>query len=552
MLVLGIDTGGTYTDGVIMDRESRNVLRTAKALTTAEDLSKGIEKCLRALNFSQWHRIGMVGLSTTLATNAIVEGTGCRVGLILLGRVPEGDMPADVVVQLDAQVNIRGSIKQPLTVQMIDDALHQLKGKCDAIAVSGYASVRNPAQELMVKQRASALLGLPVVCGHEMTGTLGYYERTVTTVLNGRLLPLIQDLLLNLRKVMGQLKIQAPVMIVRGDGSLMYADYAAERPVETVLSGPAASVIGAKFLSGCKNGVVADIGGTTTDIAVLHDGECKISKEGATLSGWRTKVRALDIFTFGLGGDSELTIFADGHVKVGPQKIVPLCRSGLITGRTGLTPTDVLHASGTYRQWSAQRSWNGIQETAKRMKLSGEKLVTIFYDAVVDKLVECCKAGINLLDGKRTLLIGVGAPAINWLPAASSRLGLSCRVPHYAEVANAIGAAVGQVCETSQVLIRQNRIDSSFYIYTEKQRLQAPDLRSAQEIARALASQIALEKAERARAKDPTVTLKEILLVDAQQVFLEWRVTAKATGYPQGADCSTMDVLLASGDHSTK
>ena len=108
MLILGIDTGGTYTDGVILDRETRTVLHTAKALTTPENLSAGITACMRALRFSGWEQIGMVGLSTTLATNAIVEGRGCRVGLLLLGRQPDGPVPAELTVQLDAQVNIRG------------------------------------------------------------------------------------------------------------------------------------------------------------------------------------------------------------------------------------------------------------------------------------------------------------------------------------------------------------------------------------------------------------------------------------------------------------
>lgn len=533
MLILGIDTGGTYTDGVIMDRESRKVLHTAKALTTADYLAEGIENCMRALRFSQWDCIGMVGLSTTLATNAIVEGKGCSVGLVLLGGCPEGEIPAEVTVQIPAKVNIRGGIKQPLSTQMIDEALYQLKGRCDAVAVSGYASVRNPEHELMVKQRATELLDLPIVCGHEMTGALGYYERTVTTVLNARLLPLIRDLLHNVRSVMRMLKLQVPLMIVRGDGSLMHADYAEERPVETVLSGPAASVTGAHFLSGCKDGVVVDIGGTTTDIAALHDGECKVSEEGAVLSGWRTRVRALEIFTFGLGGDSEIAISEDGNITVGPQKVVPLCRSDFVSGRTGLTPTDVLHASGAYRQWIAQKSLDGIRAAADRMGVTAEKLEEKLYRAVVGQLVKYCKAGTRTLGDERSVLIGVGAPAISWLTATATQLHVSCTVPCHAEVANAIGAAVGQVCETSQVLIRPNKADNSFYIYTEKQRLQAFDLQAAQNLARRIVKQLSLEKAERAGAKAPEVVLKEKLLADMEQEFLEWRIIAKAMGYPQ-------------------
>ena len=534
MLILGIDTGGTYTDGVIVDRDSREVLYTAKALTTYDDLSKGIENCIHALGFSQWEHLGMVSLSTTLATNAIVEGKGCRVGLIVLGRIPEGDIPADIVTRIDAQINIRGSIKQPLTVQAIDDALIPLKGLCDAVAISGYAGVRNPAHEQIVKQRVKNILGVPAVCGHEMTASLGYYERTVTAVLNARLLPLIQNLLDNVRSVMKTLQIQAPLMIVRGDGSLMNADYASERPVETVLSGPAASVTGALFLSGHNDGLVVDIGGTTTDIAALRDGECKISEEGANLSGWKTKVRALEISTFGLGGDSEIVVSCDGHIAVGPQRVVPLCRSDLVSGRYGLTPTDILHTSGIYRQWDAQKSLDGIQKIASRLGVSGKQLETMLYKAVLEKLKSYCREGLYMLEETHAVLIGTGAPAISWLNAAATQMKLPCCVPPHAEVANAIGAAVGKVTERSQAIVRRNKMNDSFYIYTEKERLEAVSLQVAQETARGAVCRIALEKARCAGAEDPKVKCKEELLTDAEESFMEWRITAKALGYPQG------------------
>lgn len=532
MLILGIDTGGTYTDGVIINRKSRTVLHTAKALTTANNFSKGIEKCMRTLCFSQWNRIGMVGLSTTLATNAIVEGRGCRVGLILMGNCPEGKLPAEIVVQIDASVNIRGGVRQPLYTNRIDAALCQLKGQCDAVAVSGYASVRNPTHELEVKQRVMQILGLPVVCGHEMTGALGFYERTVTTVLNARLLPLIHDLVENVQKIMSKFEIHAPLMIVRGDGSMMYADYAKERPVETILSGPAASVIGARFLSDCQNGIVVDMGGTTTDIAALYKGECAVSQEGAVLSGWHTRVRALEIFTFGLGGDSEITFMADGTILVGPRKIVPLCRSEIVKGRTGLTPTDILHILGKYCEWPADRPLQAIRERANAMGIPMERLAENLYRAVIEQLIKSCKEGIQAFGEEKPIMIGVGAPAISWLTAAAAQLGIPCIVPRNAEVANAIGAAVGQVCETSQALIRMNKMDNSFYIYTEIQRLQACDLQAAQDIARRKVHWIAQDKAERAGAKEAVVTIQEKLLTDMNQDFIECKIIAKAVGYP--------------------
>ena len=400
MLILGIDTGGTYTDGVILDRETRTVLHTAKALTTPENLSAGITACMRALCFSGWEQIGMVGLSTTLATNAIVEGRGCRVGL----------------------------------------------------------------------------------------------------------LPLIWQLLRDVRSVMDALRIRAPLMIVRGDGSLMDAAYAAERPVETVLSGPAASVTGAQFLSGLRDGLVVDMGGTTTDIAALSGGMCSVSEEGALLSGWRTRVRALEIRTFGLGGDSEIVLRPDGSVRIGPRKVVPLCRAAVTAGRAGL------------------------REAAAACGIPAEKLERRLTDAVVRQLAADCREGAAAEAG--SILIGVGAPARSWLTAAAAQLGWPCVVPRCAEVANAVGAAAGQVCESARALVRHNRLNDCFYVYTESCRMEAEHLRAAQELARGAVRRTVLEKAARAGAEAPEVTLREQLTAGEDGAFVEWCVAADAKGYP--------------------
>lgn len=293
-------------------------------------------------------------------------------------------------------------------------------------------------------------------------------------------------------------------------------------------------MIGARFLSGCDNGVVVDIGGTTTDIAVLRDGECEISEEGAALSGWRTKVRALEISTFGLGGDSEITVSSDGGIEVGPQKVVPLCRSGLVTGRCGLTPTDILHASGVYRQWDEKKSLTGIEKAAERTGMSGKQMETALYGTVAGKLKRYCREGMGTASEAQTVLIGVGAPAASWLSAAASQTDIPCCVPRHAEVANAIGAAVGKVCERSRAIVRRDKMSDGFYIYTEEERTQAGSLQAAQEVARRAVCRIALEKAKRAGAENAQINCKEELLTDAEQSFMEWRIMARAEGCPQG------------------
>jgi N-methylhydantoinase A/oxoprolinase/acetone carboxylase beta subunit len=179
-------------------------------------------------------------------------------------------------------------------------------------------------QELEVKRLVTELTGYPVVCAHELSGDLGIYERTVTAVLNARLIPLITHLIDAVKQALQNRGIHAPVMVVKGDGSLMFESAAREKPVETILSGPAASLIGAAALSGITDGVVVDMGGTTTDIAVLNGGRPAVRDEGARVGGWLTRVKAADITTIGLGGDSIIRVSKDGVLTIGPQKVFPL------------------------------------------------------------------------------------------------------------------------------------------------------------------------------------------------------------------------------------
>ncbi|UWP61015.1 hydantoinase/oxoprolinase family protein [Ruminococcus gauvreauii] len=537
MLILGVDTGGTYTDGVIMDRDTGTVVHTAKALTTQYDLTVGIRNCMDALGFESWQQIDMVSLSTTLATNAIVEGKGSRVGLLLLGGRPDGEVPADISAELPARVDIRGGISRPLDESELDDKLAGLRHTCDAVAISGYASIRNPEHERQAARRVAEVLDLPVVCAHELSGSLGFYERTVTAVLNARLIPIIRNLITTVYDVMRERGIRAPVMIVRGDGSLMRADYAVERPVETVLSGPAASVIGARFLSGCQDCLVVDMGGTTTDIACLQNGQCKVSEEGTCLAGWRTRVKALEICTFGLGGDSEIRRRPNGTIQIGPRRVVPLCRAGMCSGKSGLTPTDILHVTGEYVQWESSSSVRGIevfaQKAAAGAGIPALQAAQKLRGKIVEKLAKYCRESVDVFGNANIrILVGAGAPAPVWLRDAAARLGMRCDIPEHAGVANAVGAAVGQIIETSAVLLRRNKWNESYYIYTEKERLRALTYDRAKELAHHLAYQYAEEKAKFAGAADFHIDRKEWEVRDQDGTFVEWHVQATAVGYP--------------------
>jgi N-methylhydantoinase A/oxoprolinase/acetone carboxylase beta subunit len=324
-LVLGIDTGGTYTDGVIVELKSKKIVKKAKALTTRENLSIGIRNCINNLEFQDFSDVSTVSLSTTLATNAIVEGRGCDVGLLLLGHEPIGPLPVKHYSVLPGGHDIKGREREELDLEKTRRAIRELDGKVGAVAISGYLSIRNPEHEIAVMNLVHEILDLPVVCAHQLTTSLGFHERTVTALLNARLIPIITELIGSVKKVLEEKEIKAPVMVVKGDGCMMGEALAREKPIETILSGPASSIIGGTFLTRTPDALVLDMGGTTTDIAILKNGVPRINPEGATVGGWLTRVQAAQIFTYGLGGDSYLQITREGKIQVGPQRVWPLC-----------------------------------------------------------------------------------------------------------------------------------------------------------------------------------------------------------------------------------
>jgi len=331
-ILLGIDTGGTYTDAVLFDNE-RGVISAAKALTTKRDLSIGIRNAIEAALPKPAPEIRLVSLSSTLATNAIVEGKGSRVCLLLIGYDSdtvaraglEGVVASEHIILVQGGHTVTGEEKSPLDINAARQAILTHAPHVAAFAISGFFSVRNPMHELRAKRLARQLTKLPVTCGHELSTHLDAPRRALTAALNARLTPLLQQLILELRGILTSQGIHAPLMVVRGDGSLMDTTMALERPVETILSGPAASVIGARYLSNIEgDAFIIDIGGTTTDIATLHSGRPRLNLEGAWVGGQRTMIEAVDVRTIGLGGDSEVLLDRAGSLSVGPRRVIPL------------------------------------------------------------------------------------------------------------------------------------------------------------------------------------------------------------------------------------
>lgn len=340
-VALGIDTGGTYTDAALVDQVTGNVLAAAKALTTRGDLSVGIQQAISGALVKKpkslrREDIAMVALSTTLATNAIAEGIGGNVCLLLIGydihvmrkNAFERDLPTENIVYLDGGHDIKGDEVAPLDEDAARRAILARREEVQAFAVSGYFGIRNTDHESRVRALVEELTDLPVTCANELTIHLNAVRRAVTVTLNARLIPLLRDLITKVSDTLEKSAIHSPLMVVKGDGSLVRAEWAGRRPVETILSGPAASVVGACHLSGQRNAWVVDMGGTSTDIASVREGLPLVSLEGARVGGRRTMVEAIDVHTVGLGGDSHVCFNRDGKMSLGPRRVIPLCLLG--------------------------------------------------------------------------------------------------------------------------------------------------------------------------------------------------------------------------------
>lgn len=330
---LGLDTGGTYTDAVLVD-DNLKVCASGKSLTTYDDLVAGLRGAVgQVMEGISGSDINLVCLSTTLATNALVEGRGRNVALVLIGFTAAQMKRARLMDALagDPHVFINGGHAangQPLAeldMAACKAFVQSVDHRVDSYAISAVFAVRNPNHEIQVQQMIEAATGKPVSCGHHLSAGLDAPRRALTALLNARLIPMIDALLTATQCLLAESEIGAPLMVVKGDGSLISDEFASRHPVETILSGPAASVVGAQFLCNKQQVLVSDMGGTTTDIALIENGRPRLSKDGATVGGWRTMVKAIDVRTFGLGGDSAILYNTKSReFTVGPHRVMPL------------------------------------------------------------------------------------------------------------------------------------------------------------------------------------------------------------------------------------
>lgn len=331
---VGIDTGGTYTDAVIYDFDQKQILGTAKALTTKEDLSLGISEALDQLPKDCLSRTEVISLSTTLATNACVEDKGGRGKLIFLGGDPNiirefgegfGLPPAEEIYVQESYTTFSGEFKQEMDWELFRRNVKEQFQQLDGAAIVEQNAMKNGAViEKKAKKIFQETVPIPVVCGHELFSELSGLKRCASTLLNAELFPVIDEFLDAMKRTLTQRGMKPSVVIVRSDGSLMSEEFAKIRPVETLLCGPAASVMGGISLTDAPNSIIVDMGGTTTDIAVVKQNVPIKAVDGVNIGKWKTFVNGIYLKTFGLGGDSAIH-YDDHHIFLEEYRVVPLC-----------------------------------------------------------------------------------------------------------------------------------------------------------------------------------------------------------------------------------
>jgi len=441
---IGVDVGGTNTDAVLM--EGRSVMATHKA-PTSPNISGGIVNAISEILTSAAilpTAIEAVMIGTTQFTNAFVERLELsRVGVLRLslpaarGLPPMVNWPADFAEIIGDQVHlIKGGYEydgryiSPLDEMEIARVAKKLSGDgIDAVAISGVFSPVNGDMEERAAEIVQQELPDASITLSSKIGRIGLLERENAGIMNASLNAFATKVISSFQQALTQLNITAPFFISQNDGTLMKAEFVEKYPVLTFASGPTNSMRGAAYLSSVENALVADIGGTTTDIGMLVKGFPRESAVPVDIGGVRTNFRMPDILALGLGGGS--VVSATQPITIGPRSVgFRLTEKARVFGGETLTATDIAVAAG----------YADIGQRKNVQELSGE-----FIQSVVSKLHNMLVEGIDRIKTSSQpiplILVGGGAILIDRDIVGASEV----IVPEHADVANAIGASISQV-----------------------------------------------------------------------------------------------------------
>jgi N-methylhydantoinase A/oxoprolinase/acetone carboxylase beta subunit len=474
-MIIGLDVGGTHTDVVLLD--NRGLLRDVKVNTDASNLFRSVFNALDAITEGvDSAAIRRIVLSTTLTTNAVVQQKIPAVGMIVSagpGIDPEHFRTNSHYVCVKGSIDHRGREIEPVRAGEIRAAAKSfMQDGIRQVGVVGKFSVRNPAHEIRIQE----LLGDSfdkVFLGHRVSGSLNFARRIATTYLNAAVYPIHKsffDAVINSLSAKG---LRLPLRLLKADGGNMKLEASIEYPAQTILSGPAASVMGAVAMAaGAEDAIVMDIGGTTTDLAVLIGRVPVLDPHGIAIGSYRTLIRSLDTRSIGMGGDSAVRL-PNGRLTVGPDREGP----AILFGGGIPTPTDALAVIGEFEHDRRDRAREGLNPIAAGLGLSVEDLSRQVIETACRAMLNAANGLIAHINGKpvytlhefkegyqvrpRSILV-LGGPAPYFAKHLQRLTSMHVRVVPRWQVANAIGAALARTtCEVGFFADTERRVASA-------------------------------------------------------------------------------------------
>lgn len=466
---LGIDVGGTFTDAVLV--EDGKVVSQSKAPTTHDDLLVGILAAIDlAVTRQASSAIERVALSTTVVTNAIIQGTVDDVSLMIMpgpGLNTDGLFPVKPVI-VAGYVDHRGRV-----VQSPDQAevLAQTEG-AKIFAVAGKFAVRNPVNEQQVCTWLGANKPRLVMAASQVSGSLNFIRRTNSVYYNAACYFVLAKFSAAMETALAQRMITAPVYILKADGGTLPLAVAKKFPVESVFTGPAASVLGVMALQTVlQDSVSLDIGGTTTDIALWRQGKPLFADRGASISGYNTAVRAFRLRSVGIGGDSYVRR-ENGKIAVGPMRLGPAAAVG---GKQA-TLSDAMIAADVSQFGNREAALAAIQDlvlpgqniaevAVEVLEVAAQIVQQAIKDTIAEERLQPVYTVNDIIHPDPFIpcqLIGVGGAAAGLVPVIASKLAVPYTVPAGAAIANAIGAAVAR--PTMSLTIRADTAEGFYTI----------------------------------------------------------------------------------------
>lgn len=457
-MLLGIDVGGTTTDAVLTD--GTVVVAEAAVPTLAHDLAGSVLAALDGvMSAARPSEVERIVLSTTVITNLLAEDKAERVELVLLPG-PGAD-PADYELPpahlVEGAIDYRGREIIPLAEGSVRSVGAELRALgCSRVAVVGKFCQRNPAHESRVRAIfQEECPDMAVECGHMVSGRLNFPRRAATTLLTMATRDRYRDFAADMNRALEERGLNAPVFVLKADGGTLPLDYSVRTPMETIFSGPAASTMGALALGPPgESFIVMDVGGTTTDLALVLDGRPLLSSKGARVQRLLTHVRAFAVKSVPVGGDSAVRV-GQGALTVGPDRMgLPVCLGGPLP-----TPTDALRVLGLVDLGNGAAARQALDGLGAALSLDANAAAQHVVDTVAatlarevvdmfarwrDEPVYRVWEVVREQHARPELLVGVGGGAPALAPAVASRLGVGCLVTEHAPVANAFGAAVSR------------------------------------------------------------------------------------------------------------